>query len=629
MKPLVQPETPRAARIPWWVLLALGMVTAIAWWPQAPYWQSDDYLALAYSADAGRAWSDWTGNQYGLTGVVWFYRPLVTLSFWFEQVLWGGPSPVASHLFNLALHIVSVGLVAGLGARLGSVRAGVLAAVVWAMVPAHSGVVSWTVGRVDGLATLFMLLCAHAFLRQIDGRTRRRWPWVLAFVAALVSKESALALPGALVVLAAATGTRDRRIARALAAWPCLAVLAAYFLVRWLALGRGLGGYDDGTIQPLSSLTGFGTGLLQILAPDDLATRGGLGAIAWLRFVPLAALTAALVVRQRALEPLLALAAALALAIPALPLWSQLGQPMNERLLHASLVPIALACGRSGLLPSLAFLLLFTPTHLLRSAEHRVAWHSARAMHELLRHEGDLLDAPRLFVAGLPRSDASGRNVLFHLGVDRLLAPPFTVGPARRVLAMRPLAQRADAIRCPYDAAFGLPFDEPTLRFEGESVAEVLPRSKLADLELRYDGPTTVPSDAFLDLDARRLRARVTVLKNDAPWLRVTLFTPGGYLATLLPSRSPDDAAESAGFDLARFLRARFVTTVAADNAHVLFALGVATTFDLETRYPVLVEAGDIESSAAGPTFRATAANRVPLELGFDRGIAAFLAGGR
>ncbi|MFO1055214.1 MAG: hypothetical protein U1F36_23595 [Planctomycetota bacterium] len=616
--------------------LLLCLAVALWWWPAGAFWQSDDFIAVHYAADAGRAWSDFTHNQYDLQGVVWFYRPLVTLSFWLEQMLAGGPSPFVSHLFNLALHVASAVLVAAIGARLWTRLAGVLAAVTWAFVPAHAGVVWWAVGRVDGLATLFTLASTLAFLRRLDDPRRGKGRWLACLVLALLSKESALAAPALLVAVALIHADAGSRWRSARCAWPSLIVLAGYFLVRRITLGRFLGGYDDATTDIDAMVRGFGSALFRVIAPlwelrDDTWR--------WLALAPLIALIVASLARLRRCDdrirtPLLALLATIACAIPSLPLWSQLEQPMNQRLLHLALVPFALWCGRCGGVTTVLLLLAWAQPHLVHTSTQRAVWDEARFLRDDLDDATSHADAPMVFVAGLPRSDASGRFVSFHLGVDRLLQPPFRTRDPLRTLALRPLAQRPDTIRLPYGSAFagGLPFEAPTLTVFGATTGDrivELPPTSVPDLTLQYDGPEPIASSTFLDLDSHRVVARVHAPTTAAPQLRVTLFTAGGYLSCVLPNDARADE-QGCAFDIASFLRARYVTTNAADNAHVLFALAIAVTFDLDTRYPMLVEAGEAKVDAEGRiTFAVRAANHKPLWLTFDRGIPAFLAGGR
>ena len=103
--------------LPRWFWL-LPLLAMLAWWPLDPYWQSDDFLALHYANDLGRVAHDFAGPQYGATDIWWFYRPLITASFWLDQQLGGGALPVslysnvlahgASALLAALLHLIDL-----------------------------------------------------------------------------------------------------------------------------------------------------------------------------------------------------------------------------------------------------------------------------------------------------------------------------------------------------------------------------------------------------------------------------------------------------------------------------------------------------------------------------------------
>ena len=103
-----------------------------------------------------------------------------------------------------------------------------------------------------------------------------------------------------------------------------------------------------------------------------------------------------------------------------------------------------------------------------------------------------------------------------------------------------------------------------------------------------------------------------------ADGFRVSLFTAGGHV-TAIVSDAADPGSADGAVDVAELLRARYVTTEGADRRHVVFALSIATTFDLEPAFPVLVEA--LRSGVV------THANRRPVELRFDRALARFVDG--
>jgi hypothetical protein len=627
--------TPAAQRIhPLW-LGVVALLTAAVWFPLGAHWRSDDFLAVHYASSLDRALGDFAHNQYDLSGVVWFYRPLVTLSFWVEQAVAGGPEPLVSHGVNLALHVLSTLLLADLAKRFVGARAAVLAAIVWGMIPAHDGVVWWAVGRVDGLATTFMLLSARAFVRRLDDPARNSASWLVWFALALGCKESALALPGALAVAAWVLATEGSRVRAMARVSPAIVLLAFYFAVRHLALGRVLGGYQTESTGPGDALQGWALATARILAPywrDAMTTVGSIAHAVglWL----LVAVALALLSRARARRAIApALAAFALLCVPLAPLASQLESPMNQRLLHSATIPLAIAIGAAGPIAALPLLLGFAPAHVERRAQIHAAWQSSRAIQDHLRKHS--IEEARLgesatswFVAGLPRTDASTRFVVMHLAPDRLLEPPFAPADARRrVFALRPLDGRADAMRLPHGDSFGLPFTAPTLAFDGPGILARLPKLEVPELIAQFDGPEIVTTGLFLALHERRISHRILVRGASSEWFRVTVFTGGGYVCAVLPG-SPIENGHA--IDLAAILTARYVDNDQRDSAHVLFALGIATTFDLDTRFPVLVESGEWrESAGAVRTFQSLAAAREPVWLTFDRGVAEFLAGGR
>src|SRR5690606_18816912 len=121
-----------------WLLFA---VVAAVWFPVDPWWQSDDLIAVHYASEPARALHDFTGNQYGLTGVVRFWRPLITASFALEGLL--GADPLVSHLSNTLAHALNACLVGLLASRFIGPRRGFVAGLVWATAPLHAAAVFW------------------------------------------------------------------------------------------------------------------------------------------------------------------------------------------------------------------------------------------------------------------------------------------------------------------------------------------------------------------------------------------------------------------------------------------------------------------------------------------------------
>ena len=152
----------------------------------------DDYAWIAGS----RVSSVWQTPQL-FTRHNGFYRPLVSLSFWADEQLFG-LEPFGYGLTNLAFLLADLALVALLARVLGMAASlAWLAALVWAFNPHGINMaLLWTSGRTSLLLVLFSLLCAIAF-------QRRSYALATVFMlAALFCKEEALLLPATLLAWA-------------------------------------------------------------------------------------------------------------------------------------------------------------------------------------------------------------------------------------------------------------------------------------------------------------------------------------------------------------------------------------------------------------------------------------------
>ncbi|MEQ8764417.1 MAG: hypothetical protein RL885_10855 [Planctomycetota bacterium] len=213
--------------------------------------QSDDYIVVGHflggeASLADRALAELTGPQYGLKSPR-FYRPVSSLSLALDAALFG-PRPFGFHLTNLLLHGVNAALVFVLGWTLWRRRATALVgALAFAWFSTHPDAVIWSVGRVDGWATCFVLL---AVLGHLGARRRGGLGyWLLSAISlslAIGSKESgvtALGLIAGLEVLGLARGQWEPLIRRALAVVPALLVVAGAVTWRRFAIGTWSGGY--------------------------------------------------------------------------------------------------------------------------------------------------------------------------------------------------------------------------------------------------------------------------------------------------------------------------------------------------------------------------------------------------
>ncbi len=139
----------------------------------------------------------WAGFHQDRSGL---YRPLTTWSFALNFRL-AGSNPFPYHLTNLLLHALTA-LAFYAFCRRCTHREDLAwwAGLLFAVHPVLAEAVAGLVGRADILAALFTLLALYLHL----GAGERRWRCLLAgsaLLAALASKESALAAPGLLLLL--------------------------------------------------------------------------------------------------------------------------------------------------------------------------------------------------------------------------------------------------------------------------------------------------------------------------------------------------------------------------------------------------------------------------------------------
>jgi Flp pilus assembly protein TadD len=164
----------------------------------------------------------------------------VNASFALNYAL-GGLVPWGYHLLNVLLHGVNGLLVYELTRRYTGRRPlSLFTALLFVAHPVHTEAVSYVAGRPELLATAFLLL---AWIASLDRAQRRSaYPLsLLSFLAALLSKESAIVLPAILALADWCAGPRESR-----SRWPSLlsgysghlAVAGLYLGARILVLGQ-------------------------------------------------------------------------------------------------------------------------------------------------------------------------------------------------------------------------------------------------------------------------------------------------------------------------------------------------------------------------------------------------------
>jgi hypothetical protein len=242
-----------------YLLIPLAVALAYAAAVPHPFVWDDPLTILENPAVREARWGEIVSRPTGS-----YVRPVVFATFALDLEA-SGPSPAALRLTNLALHAAAACLLLAAAVALGTARPLALAtALLFALHPVQTEAVTYVSGRTDLLAAVFSLgaLILHARGHGWDGKPGRRAALggaLLLYALALGSKESAVALPLALLcgdrVFAERTG-RSRR-ADLGSILPYLALLALYVL--WRA-GR------DGGALAIGDFPGSTEGWAAVLA---------------------------------------------------------------------------------------------------------------------------------------------------------------------------------------------------------------------------------------------------------------------------------------------------------------------------------------------------------------------------
>mgnify|MGYP001047058494 CR=1 FL=1 len=256
--------TPPFIRSVWPGALALGLLTAAAFWRTLYFFfLSDDFVLVkaGNSSSLGNLHHLFAGDAaYG------FYRPITKLSLVLTSK-WAKWDPAAWHASALILHSANSILVFLLARGLcASPLAAFFAAALFSLHGTRPETAVWISGRFDLLATLFTLCGLLFFLSSLKETEIKRWVCGLAasacMVLAILSKESAYIFPLLLGLALILEGESPRKRVGIMACF--LLIAAGLFVQRWLLLG-GIGGYRHaGTGQALA-LTFSVVGALKVL----------------------------------------------------------------------------------------------------------------------------------------------------------------------------------------------------------------------------------------------------------------------------------------------------------------------------------------------------------------------------
>ncbi|MDT8405410.1 hypothetical protein [Sulfuriflexus sp.] len=137
----------------------------------------------------------------------YYYRPVVSSSFYLSQILWDA-SALIMHVENVLIHLLNSSLVFALARRLCRNATHLpnwlplLIAVAFALHPITTEAVCWISGRFDLLATTFVLLSVCLLLWALSGTgTWRLLPAVAVALLGCLSKETALFFFGGAVFI--------------------------------------------------------------------------------------------------------------------------------------------------------------------------------------------------------------------------------------------------------------------------------------------------------------------------------------------------------------------------------------------------------------------------------------------
>jgi protein O-mannosyl-transferase len=162
----------------------------------------DSHIIAAYGMGAGKGLAEIfrpAGNYY--------YRPLIELSYYLDNLLWGMDSR-SMHLENILFHLLNTLLVFLIARQVAGAWAvkspwfPLASALLFAVHPINTESVAWIAGRTDPLAAIYVFSAIWCLLQcLIEDRLLYLWPALFLFVLGVLTKEIALCfLPVALLL---------------------------------------------------------------------------------------------------------------------------------------------------------------------------------------------------------------------------------------------------------------------------------------------------------------------------------------------------------------------------------------------------------------------------------------------
>lgn len=276
----------RTRRLDTLAALAIGLVGALVYLPALTTgFVADDYFILSRLQDMDGLRHP---AAYFQTAFFGYYRPVAFLSHAIDWHFWA-LDPRGYHLTSIVLHGATSAAVFVLARRVMTLQGALVASALFATHAASHETIYWMAARFDLLATLLTLI---AVILLGGNRPGTRAVGLAAFAAALLSKESALALPA----LTASYDVLVRRLDWRSVVWrliPVAVVLVSYAAIR--AIVPDLAGGD---VQRLPKLAVLAAALVAILW---YAKTGGTGlrlparAVIWIGIAGVVLISAAAV----------------------------------------------------------------------------------------------------------------------------------------------------------------------------------------------------------------------------------------------------------------------------------------------------------------------------------------------
>ena len=186
------------------LMLAVMAVYANSLWGKF-VWDDDYGIVLNSSVrDFGSLFSFFNNQMYAGAGMNSnYWRPMLLIIFSFQWHTFGTWFP-AYHILNVALHGINACLIFFLFRKIFKRRnIAFFSALVFAVHPLNTEAIAYISGLADPLAVFFMLMGTIWYVRARNDEENRRLLLLgtfLAFILALMSKESAIVMPGLLLL---------------------------------------------------------------------------------------------------------------------------------------------------------------------------------------------------------------------------------------------------------------------------------------------------------------------------------------------------------------------------------------------------------------------------------------------